>query len=102
MELSLNELRGFLAGGPKGHGFEVGQKLFFRTVTYHITGEITSVDGDFVTLKDAAWIADSGRFADAIRTGEYAEVEPLPDGWRVNVTAVTDCGPVSTLPMTQK
>lgn len=83
------------------HGFRVGQKLFMRTVTYHITGEVVSIDGDFLTLKDPAWVADSGRFSDAIKSCKFAEVEPLPDGWRVNYTTITDCGPIDSLPRTQ-
>ena len=59
--------------------YRVGNKVFVRTVTYHYTGEIVIADGGGIVLKDAAWIADSGRFSDALKTGEFSEVEPYPD-----------------------
>ena len=99
--IGIDELN-LLSGMQKDNGFRVGQKLFIRTITYHITGEITSIDGDFLTLRDAAWIADSGRFADALVSCEFDEVEPLPDGWRVNTAAITDCGPIERLPKEQR
>jgi hypothetical protein len=73
----------------------VGQKLFLRTVTYHVVGEVTGVLGSMVTLKDASWVADSGRFGKAITTGEMgsgAEVEYLGDAY-VNLDSVTDMYP---------
>lgn len=72
--------------------FDVGDKLFLRTVTYHLTGEIVERDGEWVRLKDAAWIADSGRFADALRTGRINEVEPVGEAL-VNLATVTDAFP---------
>ena len=101
MDISIDDLKGLLSGNS-GTPFRIGQKLFMRTVTYHITGEVVAIDGDFLTLKGAAWIADSGRFSDAIKSCEFSEVEPLPDGWMVNVTAITDCGPINRLPREQK
>lgn len=84
------------------HPFKPGDKLFLRTVTYHLVGEVTAVDGDWLTLKDAAWIADSGRFMEAIKHGRLAEVEPVGQAF-VNVATVTDAFPwVHGLPLEQK
>ena len=71
----------------------VGQKVFFRTVTYHILGEVESIIGNVIKLKTASWIADSGRFADFIKDGisDVVEVEPL-GSWFVNFNAVVDFG----------
>ena len=55
----------------------IGKKFFFRTVTYHMTGKVIKRIGNFVQLEKAAWIADSGRFMTAIKTGELNEVEPV-------------------------
>ncbi len=56
----------------------VGQKYFIRTVTMHLTGELVSVGSKELVLKDAAWIADSGRFNEAIRDiDKCSEVEPF-------------------------
>lgn len=72
--------------------FEVGDKLFIRTVTYHLVGEITQVHDGFLRLKDAAWVADTERFAQAISKGALREVEPVGDAI-VNTAAITDAFP---------
>lgn len=70
----------------------VGQKLFIRTVTYHCTGKVIKRMGVFLQLEDGAWIADSGRFSDALKTGELNEVEPVGTMW-VNLSSVVDFFP---------
>lgn len=54
--------------------------MFVRTVTHYYTGRVVGVSDKAILLEDAAWIADTGRFADALRTGILSEVEPYPDG----------------------
>ena len=58
----------------------VGDAYLIRTVTMIDTGVLVSIDDHEVILRDAAWIADTGRFNDALKTGQFAEVEPFPDG----------------------
>lgn len=70
----------------------IGKKLFIRTVTYHLTGEVVKRIRNFIQLKKAAWIADSGRFMDAIKNGELNEVEPVGEAW-VNLNSITDMFP---------
>lgn len=70
----------------------VGQKLFIRTVTYHMTGEVVKRMGTFIQLKNAAWIADSGRFNEAIKNGTLSEVEPVGTAW-LNLSSVVDFFP---------
>jgi len=80
----------------------VGKAYFFRTVTYHLTGRVKRVIGNFLILEDAAWIADSGRFSDAIKTGKLNEVEPVGDAM-LNITTCTDIFPWKhALPTEQK
>lgn len=55
----------------------VGEKFFFRTVTYHLTGRVKKVMGSILELENAAWIADSGRFMQTIKEGALNEVEPV-------------------------
>lgn len=83
--------------------FEPGNKLFIRTVTYHLVGEVVALGDDgFVELKDAAWVADSGRFTQALEKGTLNEVEPVGVAW-VNTAAVTDAFPWKhALPLAQK
>jgi len=60
--------------------WEIGGTYFIRTVTYHLTGRLTKVAEHELVIEDAAWIADDGRFAEAVKSGSFVEVEPFPDG----------------------
>ena len=68
----------------------VGVKYLIRTVTMMYTGKIVSITGVDVVLCDAAWIADSGRYSNALETGELNEVEPYPDQVIVSRSAMVD------------
>ena len=70
----------------------IGQKYFFRTVTYHLIGKVKKQFGKFLELEDAVWVADSGRFMNAIRDGKLNEVEPVWTAW-INMDSVTDFFP---------
>ena len=70
--------------------FTIGESIFIRTVTHHLTGRITAITGKFLTLEDAAWIADDGRFSDALATGEFSEIEPVAVPVRVNSDSFID------------
>ena len=80
----------------------IGKAWFIRTVTYHLVGKVTGRVGTFLTLKDASWVADSGRFMAAIKSGLLSEVEPVGDAI-VNINAITDAFPWKhQLPKEQK
>lgn len=80
----------------------VGKKWFFRTLTYHIVGKVEKRIGKILVLSGASWVADSGRFMNAIKYGTLSEVEPL-GAWNVNLDATTDFGPWKhKLPTEQK
>ena len=82
--------------------FTKGKSYFFRTVTYHLVGKVKTIKDNFVHLTDAAWIADSGRFMNAIKEGKLNEVEPVGDAF-LNLDSVTDAFPwVHPLPKEQK
>lgn len=72
--------------------FNAGNKVFIRTVTFHHVGEVVSVEDGFVKLKDASWVADSGRFHKAIGDGELNEVEYVGAAY-VNVSTIVDVFP---------
>jgi hypothetical protein len=79
----------------------VGKNWFFRTVTYHMTGRVIKKIGPILQLEDAAWIADSGRFMQAIKNGTLKEVEPVGNAF-LNFETVVDFFPwVHELPMLQ-
>ena len=89
-ELEELELKAANSSSSKDRPFEVGEKYFIRTVTYHLTGQIKAIRGNFLVLKDAAWIADSGRFMQAINDGVLNEVEPVNGEVLVNIQSITD------------
>lgn len=69
----------------------VGEKVFFRTVTYHAIGEVKKTFGRFVHLKTASWVADTGRFMNFIKegVGENSEIEPVGEMF-LNMDTVVD------------
>ena len=60
--------------------FEIGAVYLIRTVTMIDTGRVIRVTSNEIVLEDAAWIADTGRFSDALKKMSFNEVEPFPDG----------------------
>ncbi|NCB44474.1 MAG: hypothetical protein EOM59_17920 [Clostridia bacterium] len=80
----------------------IGKSFYFRTVTYHLVGKVTNVLGHFLQLESASWVADSGRFMQAIKNGTLVEVEPVGIAF-VNLESVTDFFPwKNELPTEQK
>ena len=70
-----------MAASEKVKSFwRVGEAYLIRTVTMIDTGILVSIDEHEIVLKDAAWIADTGRFNEALKTLNFSEVEPFPDG----------------------
>ena len=99
-------IKAILESDGNGEGaalpFEVGKKYFIRTVTYFATGEVKEIIGKFLVLENASWVADTGRFREAILKGTLNEVEPVETMY-LNTDAVTDAFPWShPLPREQK
>lgn len=67
----------------------VGSAVFIRTVTYHGTGRVVGIVEGFIELDVSAWIADSGRFMNALKDGELNEVEPTDRMW-VSIASIVD------------
>lgn len=63
----------------------LGKNYFIRTVTHHLVGTLIEVTAKELWLKDVSWIADDGRFMQAIANGDVKEVEPFPDGEEIPV-----------------
>ena len=105
--LTIGELKqlGFLFGGKTtdNSAWEVGKNYLIRTVTMIDTGRLVAVTDHELVLEDAAWIADTGRFADAVSKAEFGEVEPFPAGRVVlGRGAVIDAVQIRTIPRSQK
>lgn len=91
-------------GGKEVNTYEdlIGSKWYFRTVTYHSVGEVKKIVGRFAYMKNASWVADSGRFMNAIKDGTLDEVEPVGDTF-INLDTVVDFFPWKhSLPKEQK
>lgn len=90
---------------PRGEGspWVVGTNYLIRTVTMIDSGRLVWVGEHELVLEDAAWIADTGRFADAVAKGEFSEVEPFPAG-RVIIGrgGIIDAVTIPALPRTRK
>jgi hypothetical protein len=83
--------------------WEIGKFYFIRTVTMNNTGRLVAVTDHELVLEDAAWIADSSRFSDALKDGSFNEVEPFPEGKvMIGRGALVDACQITKLPRTQK
>jgi hypothetical protein len=81
----------------------VGNTVLVRLVTHYITGHIVEVGDGYAILETAAWIADTGRWYDALKTGTLNEVEPCLDRVEIGLGAVVDAHPWRhALPTSQK
>lgn len=82
---------------------EIGKSYLFRTVTHIEVGKVKSVHGNFITLEQASWIADTGRYHDCLAKGVFNEVEPYPETTTINAASLINYAPWShALPTEQK
>jgi hypothetical protein len=65
---------------PLHEFWQIGKPYLIRTVTMIDTGTLVAVTEHEIILRDASWIADTGRFSQALESCEYFEVEPFPAG----------------------
>lgn len=74
-------LSGFLGGKESKSDWYwgIGENYFIRTVTHIQIGTLIEVTDKELILKNASWIADTGRFEQCVKDGELNEVEPFPD-----------------------
>ena len=83
--------------------YKIGENYLVRTVTMIITGRIIAVYPTELVVEDAAWIADTGRFADNLISCDFSEVEPFPNGEVIiGRGAIVDACVIKTLPRKQK
>ena len=69
--------------------FGVGDYVLIRTVTMTQVGKVTAIGSDFFVLEDGGWVADTGRFGEALRTGKLGEFERAPS-WMLVMRGVID------------
>lgn len=91
------------AKAQAGHPYQIGQGYFVRTVTMYFTGRLIAVYPQELVFEEAAWIADTGRFKQALETGSFNEVEPYPTQVIIGRGAIIDISPFAlALPRKQK
>ena len=86
----VKQLTSLLSQQKEPLPFEIGEAIFVRTVTHYLTGRVVKIVGKFLILEEAAWIADTGRFFDALEKGTLNEVEPIPGSVRINSDTIVD------------
>ena len=93
-DLIVGSISETLDTGP----WEIGKKYFIRTVTMNLTGELISVSPQELVLKDAAWIADSGRFNEALKDiSKCDEVEPFINPAIIGRGSIIDATVISNI-----
>jgi len=100
-ELTIGQLKKLL----QTHSFKIGENYFIQTVTHYYSGRLVAVTDSDILLEDAAWIADTGRFSDAMKAVESLnEVEPIPGIQGITRGSIVGfCIPKwDNLPMVQK
>ena len=70
------------------HSFEIGRQYLIQTVTNYFTGIVIRITESDLVLENAAWIPIVGRFATAIKTGVFEEVEPFTESVIINRGAI--------------
>ena len=91
--------RATIEAGP----WKVGTSYLVRTVTQFIVGRLVAVHDLELVFENASWVADTGRFHDALKTGALSEVEPFVAGVIVGRGSIVDATEWShPLPTAQK
>jgi hypothetical protein len=89
MEVSLKDLRDLICavgGKPPAlpvdpeHCYIIGSNYLFQTVTHFYTGRLLRVTAQELLIEKVAWIAETGRYADAFEKNDFSEVEPVKYG----------------------
>ena len=75
----------------KVRGFKVGKAYLIRTVTNYWTGRLLRIGPHELTLGEAAWIADTGRYSQAFSGPDaLSEVEPVSGNVIIGRGSVVD------------
>lgn len=89
----LMTLFGGAVAAPCSHQpFQIGKAYLIRTVTHIDIGIVKSVGDKEIVLSDCSWIADTGRYHDALKGGssKLNEVEPYLDDVILGRGAIID------------
>ena len=81
-EMKLKDLKKILGllGDTEKSPYKIGENYFIRTVTMIQIGKLVAVTDKELVLENAVWVADTGRFTQALVDGNLSEVELFPKG----------------------
>ncbi len=103
----ITNLFGDKTESKKSHPYQIGQNYFIRTITFFYVGKLKAVYDDVLVLSEASWVADTGRFYDALKLGlekqSNSEIEPFVNDVLISRGALVDATVYDfDLPKTQK
>lgn len=78
------------SGIEENNFWKTGKAYFIRTVTMHLIGKVKQISDKELLLDDAVWVADSGRFHNALRDGKLNETEPFINEVIINRDCIVD------------
>ena len=55
--------------------WQVGKCYLVRCVTHYAVGRLVAIHPQELVLEDSSWVGDTGRYSEAIKTGQLSEVE---------------------------
>jgi hypothetical protein len=88
--IGANTLQALLSSGDDEEHPLLGKKVFIRTVTFYYVGRLVGVSAGLLELEQATWVADTGLFGEALKSGKFKEFEDYPDSVYVNADAIVD------------
>lgn len=68
---------------------QVGKPVLVDATTRFYTGRVVELTDAEIVLEESAWIASTGRLADALARGTLDEVEPVPSTGAGEANGVT-------------
>lgn len=71
-------------------GFKIGTAYLIRTVTMMYAGRVVDITNFSIELEKSSWVADSGRYSQALTDGTLSEVEVYPAGNFVTLGSIVD------------
>jgi hypothetical protein len=81
---------------------KIGEQYLIRTVTMIYSGQIKAINDDEILLEKAAWVAETKRWMNSLKTCEFNEVEPYIYDVIVFKGAILDVTKLDKLPLEQK
>ena len=77
------------------HPYKVGKNYLVRSVNFTNVGKLVAVYENELVLSDASWVADTGRFNEALKDGieslDSSEIEPYYGDVVIGRGSVGDC-----------